>query len=580
MDVKPVTVQPKPLKSLKNPLLQYLRTHVGLAPGSVLRSKMTVRSEQSAAKQNFFARLQKVAPEFPKTPPVPPLKDKVDAILNSDLARQPPHPTEPAVNQLIQQQLQQLQAQVKQLQNQQRQQKEQELQLKTKQILEKQQSQLPPIEPYQPEPFSPAELLRQPFQLHQLLQFQDIQQDIKYHNYQPQMMAALVGRSARSSAPALKVNVTVSEKPFANYSVPHDHGHSAAITTYSDFDRPSEGILLRNGYDPMLLHSSRPTNHRPDKKACREFEPERLRCEQFLDYRSLDGICNNLREPHWGNASEAYSRVTFPTYADAPVLQARGQQPDCCAVNRGCTMSECFQFSVPPFDPFYSQFNVTCHQFARSLPSRKARCHTNGMREQFSTVTHWLDGSQIYGSSIPQSLRIRSFLDGQLTFRDIVDGSTNEPYTDIFNQLLPSIPSSFTSSCKAAGGHRTCFLAGDDRVNQTPMLSTIHTIFVRYHNLVARQMSQHFTNWNDEEVFQETKKFVTAVYQVVVYKELLPVLLGSSILEPGHPLRLLDNGHFEEYDDTFNPHVLNEFTSAAFRCVHKKIIQNIKPPWL
>lgn len=60
----------------------------------------------------------------------------------------------------------------------------------------------------------------------------------------------------------------------------------------------------------------------------------------------------------------------------APSFQVNNRQPDCCVVNAECRIPECFQFSVPPLDPFYSQFNITCHQFARSLPSLQARCKT------------------------------------------------------------------------------------------------------------------------------------------------------------------------------------------------------------
>lgn len=61
-------------------------------------------------------------------------------------------------------------------------------------------------------------------------------------------------------------------------------------------------------------------------------------------------------------------------YLAAPSFQVNNRQPDCCVINADCQVPECFQFSIPPYDPFYSRFNITCHQLARSLPSKDARC--------------------------------------------------------------------------------------------------------------------------------------------------------------------------------------------------------------
>lgn len=61
---------------------------------------------------------------------------------------------------------------------------------------------------------------------------------------------------------------------------------------------------------------------------------------------------------------------------------------------------------------------------------------------------------------------------------------------------------------------------------------------------------------------------MVGTYQVIVYKEFLPVLLGDKIA--GHKryaLKLLDEGYFEGYDDTYDPHVINEFVTGAFRYV-------------
>ncbi|XP_055345760.1 peroxidase-like [Paramacrobiotus metropolitanus] len=403
---------------------------------------------------------------------------------------------------------------------------------------------------------------------------------------------------------------------------------SAAIPAYSDYSRPSADILLRSGYPRSVrTRSYHPHQHEMDDCEMEERmahrEPD---CRPFLTYRSHSGLCNNLAQPHWGNATQAYIRMSPRTYMDGaddprmfslvhdekggrpialpnpralsvalsqtppvehptanavlsffgqfvahdlaltPTFQINNKQPDCCILNAECAVPECLQFSVPHFDPFYSRFNITCHQFARTLASKFKRCKT-GIREQFSMVSHWLDLSPLYGLHEERSDQLRVFESGLLRFRDVETGIENDPSTAIHKQILPSLPDGMPSSCRPLDLHRTCFFAGDDRVNQQPPLLTIHTILVRYHNAIASFLANYLPSWSDELIYQEARKFVVAVYQVVIYKEFLPAILGELRSSEGreHPLQLLQDGFFSGYDETSDPHVLNEFTTAAFR---------------
>ncbi|PIO67122.1 heme peroxidase [Teladorsagia circumcincta] len=67
-------------------------------------------------------------------------------------------------------------------------------------------------------------------------------------------------------------------------------------------------------------------------------------------------------------------------------------------------------------------------------------------------------------------------------------------------------------------------------------------------------MNRH---WNEDRVFQETRKIVGSVIQVITYQEFLPALIG-----PFHD-RLVPP--YVKYNPSVNPGVLNEFASAAYR---------------
>ncbi|XP_064485396.1 chorion peroxidase-like [Ornithodoros turicata] len=225
---------------------------------------------------------------------------------------------------------------------------------------------------------------------------------------------------------------------------------------------------------------------------------------------------------------------------------------DCCSPERR-TAPECFSIGVPEGDPFYGQHRETCLNMARSAP---CSCQL-GYREQRDMLTSFLDCSQVYGNSDDDTRKLRLGQGGQLRYQ-VIHGE----------ELLPRSFHPDRDRCSRLDQGDFCFNAGDDRVNEHPGLTAMHTLWLRQHNRIARALQYYHGEWDDETLFQQARRIVGAQYQHIVYTEWIPLVLGKGTLEN---FDLQQKGGFSFYDPAVNPTMLNEFAAAAFRMGHTLI---------
>ncbi|KAF8790333.1 uncharacterized protein LOC129959954 isoform X2 [Argiope bruennichi] len=319
-------------------------------------------------------------------------------------------------------------------------------------------------------------------------------------------------------------------------------------------------------------------------------------------YRAFSGYCNNVQNPTFGNANRRFVRFLAPDYADsvslprqsssgeylpsarevslsvhtdsdkphthvtfilaifgefvyhdlAHIAQSAGYQGSrikCCGVEKQQFHPECYPIRVPPTDPVFGRRNQNCMEYARSCTAPRIGC-TLGPREQINQVTSFLDASVIYGSSVNEANKLRTFKGGELKTQKTPAG----------RELLPA--DTEQSYCKGLGKSR-CFLAGDIRVNENAGLIVMHTVWVREHNRLARALAALNPHWDDHQLFEEARRIVGAELQHITYKELLPAILGQDITDK-YDLQPQASGHYTGYDINLNAGVSNAVATSVF----------------
>ena len=93
--------------------------------------------------------------------------------------------------------------------------------------------------------------------------------------------------------------------------------------------------------------------------------------------------------------------------------------------------------------------------------------------------------------------------------------------------------------------------------------------FEKIYSRVATEIKSIQPSWNDEKIYQETRRIVVAELQNIVYKEFLPIVLGSDTVP--HALNSV-------YDDNEDASVHNVFATAAYRFGHSLITQMLNMP--
>jgi len=83
---------------------------------------------------------------------------------------------------------------------------------------------------------------------------------------------------------------------------------------------------------------------------------------------------------------------------------------------------------------------------------------------------------------------------------------------------------------------------------ETSVLASVQTQWLRMHNIFARELANIRPDWrtNDNILYEESKKILSAIHQHYTYEEWLPILIGKQATEQ----YISDNSLFSRYNPT------------------------------
>ena len=131
-------------------------------------------------------------------------------------------------------------------------------------------------------------------------------------------------------------------------------------------------------------------------------------------------------------------------------------------------------------------------------------------------VTHWWDGSQIYGSDVATADRLREHHGGRLRIGE--DG------------LLPLGERGYADT-----GMRENFWVG---------LELLHTLFAKEHNAIADMLAERYPDWSDERLFDTARMINAALIAKIHTLEWTPAILPNTTLDTAMNTNWYGLNHF------------------------------------
>jgi heme peroxidase len=257
--------------------------------------------------------------------------------------------------------------------------------------------------------------------------------------------------------------------------------------------------------------------------------------EDLPKYRTYDGSRQDPIDPEMGMVGSRFGR-NAPTDATAPETMPRLLEPSPREVSMKLLNRDTFkpaetlnvlagcwiqfedhdwfghgentpdEFIDIPLDDADDWPEGSPMQVKKTHPDR-TRTFKSGLPPTYvNTVTHWWDGSQIYGSDEERNRELRAGEDGKMLVED---------------GRLPNERRSELDGVDLTGFSDNYWIG----------LSLLHTLFVKEHNSICDHLKAAHPTWDDEELFLTARLCNSALMAKIHTVEWTPGILANPVLE-------------------------------------------------
>lgn len=160
------------------------------------------------------------------------------------------------------------------------------------------------------------------------------------------------------------------------------------------------------------------------------------------------------------------------------------------------------QIPVAEDDPWKKEYGRL--EIRKTLEDTSRPYGNNNPATFVNRVTHWWDGSQIYGSDVATIERLRSHVDGKMQIDE--DG------------FLPLDPEKQIDDVGFAG---TWWVG----------LSMLHTLFTKEHNAICDRLKQVYPTWDDNQIFDKARLINAALMAKIHTVEWTTAILPHPALQ-------------------------------------------------
>ncbi|QJB69033.1 peroxidase family protein [Parasphingorhabdus halotolerans] len=152
-----------------------------------------------------------------------------------------------------------------------------------------------------------------------------------------------------------------------------------------------------------------------------------------------------------------------------------------------------------------------------------------------TTSNHEIDQSPLYGRTPVQTEVLRTMSEeagkrGRLKSQSMsgeeyspflfgTDGKVKPEFLDADGNAILDLPLGLSSLPPGAPQFANLFAVGGDRVNSTPQVMMMNTLWLREHNRLAGILESKHPDWDDERMFETTRNIIIVMFIKIVVEE-------------------------------------------------------------